>query len=292
MEVRELSWHMPEGRFYSAVVTSSKHLYTFIPHTHRDYCDLTFIKEGEIQQKINGKNFTFPAGTLLWSREHDVHEVRGQNFAYFNLMVLERRLVDAAHFLNEDPAMSVLQQMKYSPFTVIPAERRKRVEENYNELMRFQANPRGRLLLERVLIELFVDWLAPLAAGHEVGPALPSWMSEAMRMADRGAEEGMSLDDLRRKCGRTSEHISRSFRKFLGVTPSAFLNNLRLERAAVLLASTNQEILDICYGAGFSSPGHFYRLFAGKFGMPPRAFRLKMNPMWRRLGSGKNSGRS
>ncbi|MGH2559654.1 MAG: helix-turn-helix domain-containing protein, partial [Thermomicrobiales bacterium] len=53
-----------------------------------------------------------------------------------------------------------------------------------------------------------------------------------------------------------------------------FVNDLRLERAALLLRTTTQEITEIAAECGFDSLSYFYRLFGRRFGASPRAFRV------------------
>ena len=71
-----------------------------------------------------------------------------------------------------------------------------------------------------------------------------------------------SLYDL---ASATPEHISRSFKKHLGVTPTQYINNQRLSHAANLLIRSDKTILDISLGVGFESLSHFYHLFGQKY---------------------------
>ncbi|MBN8527298.1 MAG: helix-turn-helix transcriptional regulator [Planctomycetes bacterium] len=107
-------------------------------------------------------------------------------------------------------------------------------------------------------------------AGEEGGAALGAAL---------GVEEGLGPDldvaDLPRLAGVSQAHLSRTFRRHLGASPSQHLNRLRLRQAAVQLARTGRDILDIGYGLGFRSPSYFYRLFTRAHGMPPAAYRAR-----------------
>ncbi len=70
-----------------------------------------------------------------------------------------------------------------------------------------------------------------------------------------------------------TKHLTRSFRRYLGATPTAFINAKRLGLAAELLLTTETPVIDVGGLCGFNSQSRFYRLFTESFGCPPKAFR-------------------
>jgi AraC-like DNA-binding protein len=68
-------------------------------------------------------------------------------------------------------------------------------------------------------------------------------------------------------------HCQRLFRVAMGCSPSEYLTELRLRRAATLLASTNLSVSEIALEVGYLSLSHFSRVFRERFGKTPRAFR-------------------
>ncbi|MCS7301668.1 MAG: helix-turn-helix domain-containing protein [Fimbriimonadales bacterium] len=65
----------------------------------------------------------------------------------------------------------------------------------------------------------------------------------------------------------------RLFRVAMGCSPSEYLTELRLRRAATLLASTSLSVSEIALEVGYLSLSHFSRVFRERFGKTPRAFR-------------------
>ncbi|MFN4033341.1 MAG: helix-turn-helix transcriptional regulator [Fimbriimonadales bacterium] len=65
----------------------------------------------------------------------------------------------------------------------------------------------------------------------------------------------------------------RLFRVAMGCSPSEYLTELRLRRAAALLVSTNLNVSEIALEVGYLSLSHFSRVFRERFGKTPRAFR-------------------
>ena len=74
---------------------------------------------------------------------------------------------------------------------------------------------------------------------------------------------------------KTPEHLSRSTKKYLGMTPSEYINNLRLNFAANQLLTTSNSVLDICFDCGFENTVYFHKKFKERFGMSPGQFRKK-----------------
>ena len=98
-------------------------------------------------------------------------------------------------------------------------------------------------------------------------------MRQALRIINERLEDPVHLSDLPDICGRSREHVARSFRRYLQRSPSDYLNEQRLERAALLLQHSTRDITDICYSVGFNAPSYFYRLFTHRFGKPPSELR-------------------
>ncbi|MCX7926363.1 MAG: helix-turn-helix domain-containing protein [Fimbriimonadales bacterium] len=65
----------------------------------------------------------------------------------------------------------------------------------------------------------------------------------------------------------------RLFRVAMGCSPSEYLTELRLRRAATLLVSTNLSVSEIALEVGYLSLSHFSRVFRERYGKTPRAFR-------------------
>ncbi|GIV09995.1 MAG: hypothetical protein KatS3mg020_0454 [Fimbriimonadales bacterium] len=75
----------------------------------------------------------------------------------------------------------------------------------------------------------------------------------------------------------SARQCQRLFRVAMGCSPSEYLTELRLRRAATLLASTNLSVSEIALEVGYLSLSHFSRVFRERFGKTPRAFRQQPN---------------
>ena len=68
-------------------------------------------------------------------------------------------------------------------------------------------------------------------------------------------------------------HLVRQFDRWVGLPPMAYLNRRRAERAAVLLATTEEPIGSIGAVVGWPDPSQFSRRFKQHMDISPSAYR-------------------
>ncbi|MCP4115628.1 MAG: AraC family transcriptional regulator [Desulfobacteraceae bacterium] len=91
----------------------------------------------------------------------------------------------------------------------------------------------------------------------------------------------VSLDALKSLVNLTEFHIIRIFKKETGLSPHAFLIQLRLEHARTLL-SQGESISQAALAAGFSDQSHLTRKFCTRFGISPGNY-VKQSVGYKRL---------
>ena len=68
-------------------------------------------------------------------------------------------------------------------------------------------------------------------------------------------------------------HLYRLFIKYLGISPSKYLADIRMKRALDLMEYDMLSINEIALSAGFYDSAHFSRVFFAKFGMSPGKYK-------------------
>lgn len=81
-----------------------------------------------------------------------------------------------------------------------------------------------------------------------------------------------SIRSLLETLGFSYAHLNRVFKAQYAVTPTTYLNALRIERAKLLLRNPRFSIGEVAYQVGFSNPKYFSRIFRKHTGMAPREF--------------------
>jgi AraC family transcriptional regulator len=97
----------------------------------------------------------------------------------------------------------------------------------------------------------------------------------AFALAAARADVDLPLAALAARAGLSPFHLHRLFVAVAGETPKQYTLRLRVARAAVLLLTTDQAVLDIALSCGFQSHEAFTRAFRKQFSMAPRSYRQR-----------------
>ncbi|MCX7569300.1 helix-turn-helix domain-containing protein [Tumebacillus sp. DT12] len=87
-------------------------------------------------------------------------------------------------------------------------------------------------------------------------------------------KEKLVLQDISQHVGISAYYLDRLFKQHTADTPRAYLEKIRVDKAAHLLSSTHLTNLEICYEVGFQSTSAFYRVFRRYKQCSPAEYRL------------------
>lgn len=114
----------------------------------------------------------------------------------------------------------------------------------------------------------FSELLARSPAGDAAIARLQEWMPHHLT-AD------LSNDALARRAGLSVRHLTRLFRRQLGVTPASYVESLRADAAAQRLVHTTDSLRTVAGAAGLGSVETLHRAFRNRFGVTPAAYRQR-----------------
>lgn len=123
--------------------------------------------------------------------------------------------------------------------------------------------------------------LLNILAGSTTMNALPTLtvqLSRVLDHIDENLESDLSVEVLSEVAGLSRFHFQRVFRHTLGLGVHAYVQHLRMRRAAFQLAFRGREILEVALEAGYASHEAFTRAFGKLAGRSPSAFRDE--PAW------------
>jgi AraC-like DNA-binding protein len=119
-----------------------------------------------------------------------------------------------------------------------------------------------------------------LEAGQREGRNKDNKYQQKMRQVaswiDRHLDENLSLDQAAAEFGLSRSLFSREFQRHTGMSFVEHCNTRRVEKAALVLSTTDLNITEVAFGSGFSNLSHFHRQFKSNYGLTPGAFRRKM----------------
>lgn len=85
--------------------------------------------------------------------------------------------------------------------------------------------------------------------------------------------EEIRIENLAKIACYSYDHFIRIFKKTTGMLPTRYINLKRIEKAQILLLTTNLTQNEICIKTGFNNPPYFYRVFQKYVGTTPSKYR-------------------
>ncbi len=98
-------------------------------------------------------------------------------------------------------------------------------------------------------------------------------LREISAYMDEHFAENPTVKQLADRVGYSPAHFSKRFRSAFGATPSEYMNRRRIERACVLLRTTELSVSAIAEALGFYDSSYFSNFFRNKTGLSPNFYR-------------------
>ncbi len=108
-----------------------------------------------------------------------------------------------------------------------------------------------------------------------MNPSKKSLLFDALLYIERNSNSKINLEKIASKSFYSKYHFQREFKDLFGVSPKEYIIQIRNEKAAFILVSTDRKMGDIAFEVGFENQETFSRSFKKYFGMSPLPFRNK-----------------
>ena len=86
-------------------------------------------------------------------------------------------------------------------------------------------------------------------------------------------EDSVTIQQIAEEAGMSYSNFRKLFKEYTGLSPALYQQELKIQRAKNLLATTGDSIKEIAYRLHFESPDYFSARFRAKTGMRPSEFR-------------------
>lgn len=256
-------------------------------HDH-DFWEMVFVLEGvglhvlgaDSESDAGGNAQPLHKGTLVLVRPHDRHTFQttpGAKLHFINLAFPEARWHDFLALAEVGNAFKHWQADPLPPSATLTRARFETCTTHFRGIL--AAFEQGASALE--LCRYWSSIIPYLLEGDNreavITPhsVLPLWLVRACRAMENDTNLRLGRPRLLEIADVSSSHLSRTMHSTLGVTPTEFINELRLQRAALLLRTSSREIIDVASDCGFDNLSYFYRSFRFHYGQTPRRYRLE-----------------
>lgn len=266
-------WHTDTdtGFRYRYVVSQNER---FVTHTH-DYYEVFLVIDGSVIHTVNGITSTLKRGNLTFIRPDDIHGYAYDginNFCFANLAFNAKIASSLFEYLEGGCDTEILKKCEMPPtvnLTLTEADKLIYTMQTINTAA-YSSTSEKILKMKSVLFEIFSKYFSKYSHSDNKGLVWFDYLCEELKKPKSFQKQHPDMCSI---CGKTKEHIARTFKKQLGITASEYLNEVRLNFAANLLKNTDMSVLEISLESGFENLSWFYRKFNDRFGVTPKQFR-------------------
>ena len=125
-----------------------------------------------------------------------------------------------------------------------------------------------------VSLKSFIVFVFSLFYVNTSDDDMPDWLKTFIQKLNNiNLSNDFKLSEVYKVSHYSQTTICREFKKHMGTTIVAYVNDLRLTYACNLLKNTTFPLWKIANDVGFQSQAHFTRLFKEKYGITPLQYR-------------------
>ena len=148
-------------------------------------------------------------------------------------------------------------------------------QKNLQNLLEIYERPspvRQWLAADRIS-RLLTDLLECSLDEGRVRPGIEMMIAKTVGFMEQNFTVSMSLDELSAHAGVSRYYFAHEFKRYMGISPMAYLAKLRIGHAKILLESTQLPVSKIAETVGALDINHFYRQFKKYTGSTPAEYR-------------------
>ncbi len=250
------------------------HIYTMdFPEMHdHNYWEFLLILSGEVKHKTEDSSQILSSnmGCLIHPKDKHLFVGSTHKYQHLNIMITDKRFKKLCDIVSKDKyeqLCAVEKPILYEIPDNTIAEIKKLVEviqtvnnnlESYTSL----------LTLLWMMILKFIYCTDLHTCNH-----YPDWLNTFIDKLHQPQNMCKSVEELVPITDYSYTHLGRLFKKHTGKTMRNYIAELRINYAAMLLRTTDMNILEISSTVGYDSLSHFITIFKSYFNVTPTSYR-------------------
>lgn len=247
-------------------------------HQH-EYYEIFYILNGEITHSCNNISEHLFLGDFIILRPKDFHQfIRTPNVkcSHRDILVADNLFEQIISFLNPKFLESI--KNANSPFktkiTISKLQNFETILNSFNTMS--ESNNDSSKKAKYALTNIMSDILFNLdkQSVHNKIPPLVKNIISLLNTKD-GISQG--IPSVVARYNYSPIYLSRIFKKYLGITMTEYINNVRLNYAELYLQTTSLTLEEITENIGLLSTSYFNKIFKKKHGITPNKYRTIYN---------------
>lgn len=241
---------------------------TYHLHSH-DFYEIFFVVKGRAMHLINGVSECCLSGTAELIRPDDCHEYDFINRYDMEIisMGIERSVMEEIlDFLEIDPKAVTSPKL---PLSVTYGKgKSEKLCEVLTEISKIADDKKRRSFAKAEICRLLTDMLRNSSTVLKI----PFWLEELISHMSRPENFCEGLKRMLELSHVSQNHLNRELKKYLGLTPTEFINSKRIDYAGQLLLENKYSITEIAGLCGFETSSNFYENFRRIYDLSPKEF--------------------
>ena len=249
-------------------------------HTH-NFIEIVYTLSGKGVHIIDGKEYRVKGGDVLVVNYHCKHEViPGENLKYFDVMFKPEYISKTLKGTEDVFLLLRLNDFVDLSNEIIKSNLLLHYEGNERVKMEFLINwirdeqdsyaPGGNLVMHSALSMLLSMIFRKMAQNQHIKLSVNEYLLDYFK---NNCCNHLLINEVAGKCGYSTEHFSRIFKNYTGLSPVTYLMDCRLNVAKEMLIETEKPVENIMYECGFSNRTAFYKKFNEHYGCTPLQYR-------------------
>ena len=238
------------------------------PHSHK-FWEIVFLCEGSFINVLNQKERLVNKYDVVLVHPKDIHRLKpnSSDVGLYNITINVKHFTNFCNHIYENLIDEL--NARDELYITLSAHRHEKILNLIKTANNTANRQEARKYYNIALSMLLPEFINP----NDL--AMQSIVTQAISLMKNPSNMCLSIKDIAIKMGYTAEHLTRSFKKEINNSPSAYFHDLKMQHAKVLLQQTDLPINKIAETIGVSSMQHFYRTFKEYYKLLPSALRKK-----------------
>lgn len=263
-------------------------------HSH-DFIQIYYIQDGMLQHEVEGQLDYLSKGDVFMippGVRHTSQPVDGNKVEYFSIGFMPSFVnfsPEGTTFLSEFLRFILFEYTIKSELAIKPRisfsdESFTRVNNLVKDmLLEYKSRKQGCMAylkgqLLRLLVLIAREYTSTQYYDH--GKTTAKLYSDAIlnsiQYVDENFAKDLKIEDMTRKFLLSRTYFCELFKKFTGSTFNEYINNLRINHAKALLASSDLNVTEVAIASGFNDISNFCRQFTKQINVSPSEYRKRV----------------